>query len=135
MRNPLQRLKYLPWLVLLQVAAVTAAIAALVDALLTLSVMPVLLNLLAPTLPLVFPLLLFAVAVGIGALAVFIFERFFQRQVLITTNVLWALVPCLGLLLWLVALLPLPNLFVGMDYARLIGIILGIFWRGRRYIR
>ncbi|NEQ31328.1 MAG: peptide chain release factor 1 [Leptolyngbya sp. SIO4C5] len=133
MRNPIERLKYLPWLILLQIAAVTAAIAALLDAVLALGLAPILFGVLAPSLPLLLPVLLFATAVGIGALAVFVFERFFQHQVLITTNVLWALVPCLGILLWLVSLLPLPSLFVGMDYFRLVGIILGIFWRGRRY--
>ncbi|NJO11492.1 MAG: hypothetical protein HC873_19740 [Leptolyngbyaceae cyanobacterium SL_1_1] len=68
-----------------------------------------------------------------GALAVFILERFYTRQLLITTSVLWALVPCLALLLGLVSLLPVPKFFMGMDYVRLVGVILGIFWRGRRY--
>lgn len=66
MRNPLQRLKYLPWLILLQVAAIATAIATVLDALfvLGLGLAPVLFNGLAPVMPLLFPLLLFAAAVG-----------------------------------------------------------------------
>ncbi|NJO11493.1 MAG: hypothetical protein HC873_19745 [Leptolyngbyaceae cyanobacterium SL_1_1] len=53
MRNPLQRLKYLPWLILLQVAAIATAIATVLDALfvLGLGLAPVLFNGLAPVMP------------------------------------------------------------------------------------
>lgn len=145
MRNPLWRLKTLPWLVLLQNAALTVVIATVLDILLVvaLSSLPLngagralipLLNLLAVVLPIL-------AGIGMGALAVLLMERFF-RQVFLDTGILWALAPCLALMLILKelifrvpALLQVPALAVALSYPTFVGIVLGIFVKGKRYWR
>lgn len=141
MRDPLQRLKYLPWLLLLQVAALTTAIAGALDILLMVGLIQLaqlgLFSMGVFQLPLtsvILSLLVFVVAAGVGALGVWLMERFFT-QIYINTGVLWALVPCLGLTLFLFTQLRLPQLLVGISYPQLIGIVLGVFLRGKRYWR
>lgn len=134
MRDPLWRLKRLPWSILLQDASFTVLIATALDNLLI-----VLLTLSGgfaiATLPLIGMLLPFAAAVGIGALAVVIMERFY-RNILLDTAVLWALVPCIALVLLLKDLIPqIPAFLVSLSYTQLIGIILGIFFKGKRHWR
>jgi hypothetical protein len=73
-----------------------------------------------------------AAAMGVGALAVYFLERF-HRQVFINSATLWALVPCLALVLFLKSLLPVPGLIVQLNYLQLMGIIVGIFWKGRSH--
>jgi CHASE2 domain-containing sensor protein len=75
-----------------------------------------------------------ATAIGVGALAVYLLERFYQ-QVIINTASLWALVLCLALFLFLKSLVPLMPILVNFEQIQLIGIILGIFWKGRPYWR
>ncbi|HEY9738342.1 MAG TPA: hypothetical protein V6D06_18745 [Trichocoleus sp.] len=139
MRDPLRRLKTLPWAILLQNAALTVLIAAVLDFifLLLLNQLPtalleggfsVLLNLLF----LVLPVLAMA---GVGALSVILMERFFQ-VVYLDTAVLWALVPCIGLMLFLKGLIPnLPEVLVGLSYSQIVGVVLGVFLKGKRYWR
>jgi hypothetical protein len=74
-----------------------------------------------------------AAAVGVGALAVYLLKRFYP-QVLINTASLWALIPCLLLFLFIKSLLPIPGL-VNLTYPQLLGIIVGVFWKGRPYWR
>lgn len=140
MRNPWWRLKSLPWLMLLQNAGLTVSLATLVDILLfyLLSLLlnsqgsPGLIRTLLPPVFLVLPLL---AAFGIGALAVFLLERFFT-SIYIDTAILWALVPCLGLILLIKGLIPeIPTVVVGLSYQQLVGIVLGIFVAGRRHWR
>ncbi|MEO1126859.1 MAG: peptide chain release factor 1 [Cyanobacteria bacterium J06639_16] len=141
MQNPLQRLKYLPWLLLLQVAALTTAIAGATDILLTVGLLQLeQIGVIStgvfqsPLIGLILSLLMFGVAMGVGALGVLLMQRFFT-QIYINTGVLWALVPCLGLTLFLFAQMRLPQLLVGISYPQLLGIVLGVFLCGRRYWR
>ena len=127
MRDPLQRLKYLPWLELFQVAALTTLIVTVLDIIL----IEIILTLLSRWL---ISLSIFAAAIGIGALAVYLMERFF-RQIYINTAILWALIFCLALLLWIKSYLPIRVFLTGMGYPQLIGIILGVSLKGRRYWR
>ena len=137
MTDPLRRLKFLPWRSLLQVSALTALIVVVLEFLLVLgysqsSVIRRALSILfSPSLGL---LITFAAAVGVGAMAVYLLERF-EKQVIISTASLWALVPCLALIFLLKSLLPLQSILVRLDETQLIGIIIGVFWKGRPYWR
>lgn len=135
MQDPWHRFKQLPWRILLQVAVLTAiAVILLETALLALIwVIPaleaVLQLLFSPTLAL-FTLL--AAAVGAGALSVVILERF--RRVVINAGSLWALIACVALVFWLVDLLRLfPIGLVGVARSGLVGILLGVFFKGQPY--
>jgi hypothetical protein len=133
MSNPLRSLKFLPWLELLQIAALTTLIAKVVD----LVVAYGFINSQALSrlfdLFLLPDLLLFGVGFGIGILAVVLLERLCQR-LSINANILWALVACFFLTLWLAGLVP-PSLFVNLSETSFIAVLLGIFWQGRRYWR
>ena len=75
------------------------------------------------------------VGLGIGGLAVFLLETF-CTQLVIHASTLWALILCLLLGLWLKSFLYLPGLFVvGLSQSVLVGLVLGVFWKGRRYWR
>jgi hypothetical protein len=138
MSNPLQRLKYFPWVSLLQVAGLAVGLLTLIDvsivwALSQLQGQPAgayLLRLINQW----SPVLIFLVAAGVGAAGVTVLERLFPR-IAINTGVLWALVPCLLLLLALTGALPIPTAFMRLDNSSLIGVLLGVFLRGRRYCR
>ncbi len=137
MANPLRRLKFLPWRSLLQVATLTTLIVVVLEFLLTLAFIqfPVIKSTLsfmyAGSLGL---LITFATAIGVGAIAVYILERFYQ-QVIINSASLWALILCLALLFLLKSLIPLMPILISLDQTQLIGIILGVFWKGRPYWR
>lgn len=133
MMDPLRRLKFLPWLLLLQVSTLTTLIVAVLDFLLALEYTQsrALSLLYSPPLGI---LVTFAVAVGIGALAVYLLERLY-RQVTINTATLWALVLCLAVCLVLKSLLPIPAFIVNLNETQLIFIIIGVFWKGRPYWR
>ncbi|MBW4524544.1 MAG: peptide chain release factor 1 [Phormidium tanganyikae FI6-MK23] len=140
MFDPLRRLKYLPWTELLQVALVTIGFTIPID---WLFVQAVQVPALRPTIAQLFnsplSLLIFlGAAVGVGALAVAIIERWF-RQIVITNSSLWALVPCLALCLWLRSFLPesvFPQLLTPvLSFESLIGVVLGVFWKGKSYWR
>lgn len=134
MRDPLQRLKYLPWMQLAMAALVNAVAATLLEFLLLFAyaqvpgVASILGILFSPGLALITQL---AIAVGVGALAVFWLERLYSDLV-INTGVLWALVLCVLLAIGLKSLL-VPGALVTLNNMVLVGIILGIFWKGRRY--
>jgi hypothetical protein len=137
MTDPLRRLKFLPWRSLLQVSALTTIFVVVLEFLLTLGytqsavIRRTLSFLYAGPLGL---LMTIATAIGVGALAVYLLERFYQ-QVIINTASLWALVLCLALFLFLKSLVPLMPILVNLEQIQLIGIILGIFWKGRPYWR
>ena len=135
MQDPWTRLKRLPWLVLLQVAILTAIATIVLETALiaSISVIPPLENalqlLLSPNLAF-FTLL--AAALGVGALSVVILERF--QRVVINAGSLWALIACLALVFWLVDLLRLfPLGLVGVARSGFVGILLGVFFKGERY--
>lgn len=133
MRDPLQRLKYLPWLELFQVATLTILIVTLLDIVL-IQIIVTLLSRPSSFFGTLTGLVIFASAIGIGSLAVYLMERFFQ-QIHINTATLWALVFCLSVLLFLKSYLRIPVFLAGFSYPQFIGVILGVFWRGRRYWR
>jgi len=129
-------LKYIPWLVLGQIAALAVLILIVFEGLVWVLVnqVPLVRNLLnvilaSPANPLFF----LAIAFAVGAISVLLLERL-RRDVMITGGNLWALVLCLLLLLALRSLLPIQPL-VGENETTLIGVILGVFWQGRRYWR
>ncbi|PIG94759.1 peptide chain release factor 1 [Gloeocapsopsis sp. IPPAS B-1203] len=137
MRDPLRSLKFLPWRSLLQVSLLVAVIVIVLDFLLTLGYIQsdvfqrLLMLVYAPPLGIIISL---AIAVGLGALGVYLLERFY-RLVSINTGSLWALVLCLAVILFLKSLLPLPAVLFNLNQASLIGIIIGVFWKGRPYWR
>lgn len=137
MANPLRRLKFLPWRSLLQVSALTTIILIVIEFLLTIgytqspAINRTLDFLYTGSLGL---LMTFVTAIGVGAMAVYLLERFYQ-QVIINTANLWALVLCLAVFLLLKSLLPLMPILISLDQLQLVGIILGIFWKGRPYWR
>ncbi|MBD1916529.1 MULTISPECIES: peptide chain release factor 1 [Cyanophyceae] len=137
MRNPFWRLKSLPWAILLQVALAAVAIATIADLLLAQGLALLLGNVgsgLLPLMQLLFMALPIAAGFGIGALGLTILERRFG-QVHIDTGVLWALVPCIALVLFVKGFLPIPTALVAMSYPLLVGVLLGIFVVGKRHWR
>lgn len=133
MTDPLRTLKYLPWRSLLQVSGLSVVIVILLEVFLSIgflqssAIRRTLTTLYTPPLTI---FIVFAAAVGVGVLAVYLLERFFPRLTLNTAS-LWALVPCLALVLFLKSLLPIPFSLVNLSYVQLIAIIVGIFWKGR----
>jgi len=141
MTNPFRPMKYLPWSELFLSAAVTVAIATILDYLLILAILAIpdaASNSLSvpPALGLLLAFLLpFAVSLGIGVLSIFITERFF-RQILLTAGTMWALIGCVFIFLFVRSFLPVPGLFVGgVNYFSMMGVVLGAFTYGRRYWR
>jgi hypothetical protein len=137
MRNPFWRLKSLPWAILLQVALVAVAIATAADLLLAQGLALLLGNAgegLLPLLRVLLAVLPIAAGFGLGALALTILERWF-RQIYLDTGVLWALVPCVALVLFAKNFLPIPALLVTPDYPTIVGVLLGIFVVGKRHWR
>ena len=137
MKDPLRRLNALPWRSLLRVSAITVIIIILVEvffSLLSTQSFAIYLgfrNLYRSPFGLV---VIMAVAAGVGALAVYLLERLHQR-VFINIATLWALIPCLILVIFLKSLLPIYVRVVELNTAQLIGLMVGVFWRGRPYWR
>lgn len=136
MNNPLRRLKQLPWLPLFLTALLTLFWATVVELLLRFGYENVLLiqqaleMLFTPPLSIIMG---FAIAVGLGALAVTFLEIVYP-QLFISTGVLWALLLCLFLLLF-VRNLVIPTILLEASYSMLIGSMLGIFLKGKPYWR
>jgi len=79
-------------------------------------------------------IVLFAIGLGLGALAVYCAERLYP-QIRLHSGSLWALAACVGGELGLISLLPLPVLLLAFSELSVIGAIVGIFWKGRPYWR
>ena len=139
MRNPLWRLKSLPWIPLLQNALLTVLLATVLDIALVF-ILGTLINVWPEGTSLVFQggvvqlLLQFAAGGGVGALAVILMERVF-RQIILDAAVLWALVGGLVLVLFIKGILPIPTLLVDLSYIQFVGMLLGLFSQGRRHWR
>ncbi|AFY84975.1 hypothetical protein [Oscillatoria acuminata] len=135
MSNPLKHLKYLPWSSLLPVAGLTTQLVAAVEVWLaygatqSISLNKALTLLYAPPLG---PLVLFALGMGMGALAVYGCELW--NRSMLNTRSLWALAFCIFLGLLIKSLLPIPGLLVDFSDLSLIAVVVGIFWKGRPYI-
>lgn len=137
MRDPLSRLKTIPWLILLQNAALSVLAATALDLVLLQALSWLPRNGIAgllPLLQLLFVALPFLAGFGIGGLALKLMERIFS-QVYLDTATLWGMVPCLALALGLKGLLPIPGLIVGLSYPQVVGVVLGIFLTGKRHWR
>uniref|UniRef100_A0ACD5GN00 Uncharacterized protein n=1 Tax=Desertifilum tharense IPPAS B-1220 TaxID=1781255 RepID=A0ACD5GN00_9CYAN len=74
----------------------------------------------------------FLVSIGIGALAVYLLERW-QGVAILSASTLWALVPCVMLVLFLKSLLIPSAFFLEVSRMTLVGVVVGIFWKGRPY--
>lgn len=137
-RPRFNQLGQLPWSPTMQVAIVTVAIVVILEQLLRLGVglMPE-----AMARPLVeaivgngpLPILVnSAIDLGIGALAVLIYGRW-KVQIRLNGSILWALVGCLLLALFIRSTLPPPILISDLSELSALGILLGVFWCGRPY--
>jgi hypothetical protein len=136
MFDPLRRLKYLPWIPLLQVALITVFIAVAIDALLFQALrVPVVFTILVQILNSPFSIfLILGAAFGVGCLAIIVLERF--RHVVINASTLWALVGCLALWVLVRSLLPFPRILTpGFDINPMVCMALGVFIKGKPHWR
>lgn len=137
MNNPLQRLRQLPWVPLLLVALLTIFWASVIELILGFSsnyvalINQTLVVLYTPPLNIIMN---FAIAMGLGALAVMFMEIVYP-QLLISSGVLWALLLCLITILFIRSILPIPTVLLEPSYSMLIGNMLGIFIKGKPYWR
>ena len=137
MSNFLRRLKLLPWREMLQIAALVNCIVIGLELFLAWGftqsrvIRNILTLLYSPYLGILIPI---AAAVGMGALAVYFLEYWNQQFLLNRTN-LWVLVLCVLLGLVLKSFLPIPALLASLSEAALIGVTVGVFWKGRPYWR
>ncbi len=138
MNNIWQRLKNLPWQELSLVSLVATLTVVASEVLLRLSLIYFFvilkpLNMLFSS-PIFGVLIPIGVAVGMGALAVYLLE-WWQKEWLLNNSSLWALVLCLFIGLLLKSFLPLPSILLTASKASLISLAVGVFWKGRPYWR
>lgn len=135
MSNFLRRFKLLPWREMLQISALVNCIVVGLELFLTWGFTQsrvfrnVLTLLFGSPLGILIPV---ALAVGMGALAVYFLE-YWQQQFLLNRVSLWVLVLCLLLGLVLKSFLPLPAFLASLSETALIGIAIGVFWKARPY--
>lgn len=135
MNNPWYKFKSQPWRQLFPAALMTTLSVAIPDLFLQWSYFNSqgwnrsLSLLLSPPLGIVISL---AAIFGMGALGVYICERWFPNLILNTAS-LWALVLCLIVGLFFKSFF--PTFLVGFSYSSIICLMLGVFWKGRRYWR
>ncbi|PSO86053.1 MAG: peptide chain release factor 1 [Cyanobacteria bacterium QH_9_48_43] len=135
MNDPLRRFKSQPWKPLSQVAGLTTLLVILIEGVLSWILtqsdpLPSSLSpLLSPPLGIIVTV---AAAVGVGILGVYICERW-QSQAMLNTASLWALILCLIVGLVLKSLLPLPAILVRLSFNMVVGVVVGVFWKGRPY--
>ncbi len=137
MNNFLRRLKLLPWREMLQISALVNCIVVGLELFLAWGLIQsevfvkVFKLLFASSLGILIP---FAIAVGMGALAVYFLE-YWQQQFLLNRVSLWVLILCVLLGLVLKLFLPIPAYLASLSETSLIGITVGVFWKGRPYWR
>jgi hypothetical protein len=135
MSNFLRRLKLLPWREMLQIAALVTSIVIGLELFLAWGftqsrvIRNILTLLYGSSLGILIP---FVTAVGMGALAVYFLE-YWQQQFLLNRTNLWVLALCVLLGLVLKSLLLIPAFLTSLSEAALIGITVGVFWKGRPY--
>jgi hypothetical protein len=137
MRDPLWRLKMLPWAPLFLAALLTVALATIADILLGIGLVWVFSQLgqsLMPMLQLLMVVLPIAAGFGIGGLALIVMDRAF-RHIFLNAGVLWALVACLAVVLFVKSWFPIPTMLVTVGSSQMIGALLGIFVLGKRFWR
>ncbi len=135
MSDFLRRLKILPWREMLQIAAIVNLTVLGIELFLAWGTkIPAISNALRllyrSSLGILVPV---AIAVGMGSLAVYLLE-YWQQQFMLNQTNLWLLVFCLFLGVFFKSLL-LPPFFISLSEATLIGIVVGVFWKGRPYWR
>ena len=135
MSDFLRRLKILPWREMLQIAALVNLTVLGIELFLAWGTkIPAISNALrllySSSLGILVPV---AIAIGMGSLAVYLLE-YWQQQFMLNQTNLWLLVFCLFLGIFLKSLL-LPPFFISLSEATLIGIAVGVFWKGRPYWR
>lgn len=82
-----------------------------------------------------FTLLFFCAGLAMGSLGVLLLEKFEAHRAIDSAN-LWALVLCILISLWLIMQLNIKGLGLGeVHYTHTIGIVVGVFWKGRHYRR
>lgn len=135
MNDPLRRFKSQPWKPLSQVAGLTTLLVILIEGVLSwiLTQSDPLPSSLSPqsSTPLGI-IVTVAAAVGVGILGVYLCERW-QSQAMLNTASLWALILCLIVGLVLKSLLPLPAILVRLSFNMVVGVVVGVFWKGRPY--
>lgn len=135
MNKFIQRFKNLPWSSLLQSVALTYLIAAIAEILLLWGfthaqpLQRMMAILYAPPLGLI---VLLAVGVGVGALSIYLIEirRF---AVYLNTTCLWVLFLCLLIALFLYKSILTPIILLSTSQITIMGILIGLFWKGRPY--
>jgi hypothetical protein len=135
MSNFLRRFKLLPWREMLQISVLVNFIVVGLELFLAWGFMQS--RLFRNVLTLLFDsplwiLIPFAIAVGMGTLAVYFLE-YWQQQFLLNRASLWVLVLCILLGLLLKSFLPIPTFFASLSETALIGVTIGVFWKGRPY--
>lgn len=137
MNHLMQRLKNLPWRSLLKSATLTHLMIAALEILLFWGMphSPIIGNVLkmlfSPPLGILTQV---AIAIGMGALAVYWLELW-QERFLLNASSLWALVGCLMLGLMIKSFLPLPSFLIDLSRLGLMGTLIGVFWKGKPYWR
>ena len=131
----MHRMKYLPWRSLFSVSAIATLLIIIIEFTIGFAyshpTFQRTLNLLfSPPLGLLIP---FTASVGMGAMAVYLLERFYPR-LSINNGILWSLILCLIVLVFLKSLV-FPAILIDADMIQLVGIVVGVFWKGRPYWR
>src|SRR4028118_2389805 len=123
----MRRLKLLPWREMLQIAALVNCIVVGLELFLAWGLIQsevfgkIFTLLFGSPLGILIPL---AIAVGMGALAVYFLE-YWQQHFLLNRVSLWVLVLCVLLALVLKSFLPIPNNLASLSEAALIGVTAG----------
>ncbi|MBE9142175.1 peptide chain release factor 1 [Planktothrix mougeotii] len=137
MNKFIQRFKNLPWMALWQSVTLTYLIVAIAEVLMiwgitqSLALRKMIKILYAPPLDL---LILFGVGVGVGALVIYLIE-ILPSQVFLNTTCLWVLFPCLLITLLIYKSIFPPVLLLSTSQITIMGILMGLFWKGRTYWR
>ncbi|MBW4658534.1 MAG: hypothetical protein KME15_07655 [Drouetiella hepatica Uher 2000/2452] len=140
MGNPLRRLSRLPWISLMITAVLTSIWIFVMEFFIGFGlarsplVQQVLITLLSPPLGLIVTL---AIGVGVGALGLYLLEIVYAN-LRIDTGIMWALILCLIVAIALkvtVLAEALPLTLVSLSQTQMIGVVLGVFWKGKRYWR
>jgi hypothetical protein len=137
----MRRLKQLPWIPLILIAILTCFWVFFLE--FFLGIASTQLAIVQDTLKLLYSpplgiIMNFVVAVGVGALAVYFLEVVYPR-ILINAATLWALVLCLVVAIFVKSVLPVllstSTSLIRADQTVLIGLVLGVFLKGKSYWR
>lgn len=136
-RSPFERLRQLPWMELLWIAALAVVIVFVIEVVLLeaaqqiLLVREILQLLLTPPLGL---LVIIGMGFCAGVLGVLLLENI-RKDIVINSGVLWALVGCLLLQFFVRQALTFLPALIQLNQSTLVGIVLGVFVQGKRYWR